>query len=1086
MKEPPQTYLDNAVSQLARAWSRRSPAERSAFADRLAAVSAPPGEPDSALLTVRERAALCGAVTPSDLTRGLDPDEASRALDLLAPEFDRVHAADRWTWTLRTAPRQRALATLVESGRLPDRLAEVAVIRTDRAGEILRQLAEIRSRPQDEQDSGADSVPEGDPATVVQALTWARPFGGFEGDLAEAQRRAAVRSLSDGYGVLTRHGVFGREHELAELREFAAGSLGAEKSGVLPVPLLLLTGIGGAGKSTVLGALVQPYLARIEEGDPAVPAVVLLDFDRVQFRPTADLELSFELTRQLGYASPAAAADFSALRRRLRDEQRQSGSDKHVSNVRSDSVTREASAFEHDAGELIRQHKLQDRPVLLVLDTFEEWQRERLYPDMNRTPWNAPDERILDWIRRIHFGMRLGNLRVIISGRASLGDAGGISRPGGRLQLVVGDLDIPSARELLGALGVAAPDAATIVGFVGRDPLTLHIAARFYRGLDGPARRQFLADAPQSGAGLTVDIRKEVLYGRFLAHIPDEQVRKLAHPGLLLRRVTPELVQDVLAGPCGLGELDEGQARRLTRRLADEVWLVQETPNGVYHRRDVRGPMLKLMAGDPDYADVTRQIHAAAVSWYESNGDGRDPLSPDQARAEALYHSLMLAAGDKPVAPERDPDRQRWLQAAQALGMAVDELPERVAAQIRVLRGDQIRDRDGRALPDPVWQLWIEQRGRALVDNGEPTAALDLLDTRPSSVRPTWLAQACSDAGQWGRYWRIARGLSGHGQADTFSFSGRYALLDALLSEDRDDLIYYQAALSRYFSERPEADAAAPGEAERLFCSLLCYLGIPAGQPTTPLPPAVYRAVHASIPAVSDQDVVDHFPVDQLRRMTTWIASPSGDPDFVIENAASFCRPDPRWMRDFAVLAGIRDRGDLGSYLARLGRSVGEGTPVISTHELLGEWSIGYARALGHSPIELRRSQVRESADLIHVLRGDNPELRPAIQLALAGPAAGVGIRDLAFIALRLVPVRAADLRPQAFTGGPGGDRRTLIQLVEYVDRSGVMREFLTEARRAWPEAELLQRVADAFGIWDDANNRLLDALADRLRNERG
>ena len=57
---------------------------------------------------------------------------------------------------------------------------------------------------------------------------------------------------------------------------------------------------------------------------------------------------------------------------------------------------------------------------------------------------------------------------------------------------------------------------------------------------------------------------------------------------------------------------------------------------------------------------------------------------------------------------------------------------------------------------------------------------------------------------------------------------------------------------------------------------------------------------------------------------------------------------------------------------------------------------------------------------------------------------------------------------------------------MEYVDRSGVMREFLIEARQTWPEAELLQRVADAFGIWDDANSRLLGALARRLRNERG
>ena len=571
MTEPAHAPLNEAISQLARAWSRRSPAERSAFADRLAAVSAPLEQPDSTLRTVRERAALCGAVTPSDLARDLDRDDADRALDLLAPEFDRVRAADRWTWTLCTAPRRDALAILAKNGHLPDRLAEVAGIRTDRAGELLRQLAEARSAPRDAEDSRANSVPEGDPATVVQALTWARPLGGFDGDLAEAQRRAAVAALSKGYGLLTRHGVFGRGKVLAQLREFAEGPLEGERSGAFPVPLLPLTGIGGAGKSTVIGAFVQPYLARIGEGDPAVPAVVVIDFDRVLFRPTAELELSFELTRQLGFAAPVAAADFSALRYQLRGEQRQSGSDRHVSNVRTNSVLREASAFEGDAGKLVRMHNLQDRRVLLVLDTFEEWQRERPYPDVDPRPWNAPERRILDWIRRIHIGMDLRNLRVIISGRAGLGDTADLLRPAVRPQVVVGDLDPPSAHEMLGAFGIAAPDAAAIVGLAGRNPLILHIAARFYRGLDQAARREFLAHGPLPAGELAADIRKAFLYERCLAHIPDEQVRKLAHPGLLLRRVTPELVQNVLAGPCGLGEIDERYAAWLTRRLADEV-----------------------------------------------------------------------------------------------------------------------------------------------------------------------------------------------------------------------------------------------------------------------------------------------------------------------------------------------------------------------------------------------------------------------------------------------------------------------------------------------------------------------------------
>ncbi|HLK02572.1 MAG TPA: hypothetical protein VKU39_22050, partial [Streptosporangiaceae bacterium] len=562
-----------------------------------------------------------------------------------------------------------------------------------------------------------------------------------------------------------------------------------------------------------------------------------------------------------------------------------------------------------------------------------------------------------------------------------------------------------------------------------------------------------------------------------LAHIPDEQVRKLAHPGLALRRITPELVRNVLAGPCGLGELDWRQATDLTARLAGEVWLVRRTPDGLYHRPEVRGPMLKLMANDPAHREVGPRIHAAAVDWYEHIGARPDRLSPGRAQVEALYHSLMLKSGDEPVAAVDGPDAELWRRLAQQLGPAVDELPGKVAIQVRVLRGDPIDDEDAGLLPDSVWRHWIEARGRALVDNGAAAAALDLFGTRESAALPEWLGQACLDVARWDQYWPTVRGFRGT-LRDPLLVSGRYALLTGLLSQDDADLADYAAASSGYFSGLLGEGAASRASSESLFCDLLLELGMPSpwrGDVAWWRDAAWWR-----IPGAGAIDVTDRFPVDQLRRALTWLASPTPDATFVVGDVAALWRPDLTWMRNFARLADEQYEAALTPFLARFDSAVG-GAPGMTAHQLLGEWSRDYADALGGPEIRLRLSRVREAADEVRALRGDNPELRPVIQLALAG----TDVRELAGIAERLLPVPAADLRASALPEGSLSDRRTLVQLVEYIDRSGVMRAFLTAARRRWPEAELLQRVAAAFDTWDDVNNRLLDALTARLRHHR-
>ncbi len=1071
----PSDPLARAADLLAQTWAQRSVAERSAFVQRLTEpqYEVPSLSGESARV-LRERAALSGAVAPRDLVRDIEAEVAARMLDVLAPEFDRTLVDGLWTWTLRSEPRRQTLARLAAAQALPAALADVADIATDAAGQGLRELASAR-----ESGSAPPTVDRLPPGTTVQALAWAAPIGGLAGDLAEARRRAKLRALGDSYRGLVSHGVFGRDAELARLRAFAEEEVDPTRA----VPLLPIIGIGGAGKSTALASFILPYLDRLSDGDTAAPAVVVIDFDRVLFRVNAELELSYELTRQLGCAAPVAGADFSALRYQSREEQRHVGADVYSGGASHvESATRTSTGFEYEAGLLVRMHGLDARPVVLVLDTFEEWQRERPSPWQSRSPWNNSEGRIIDWIEGLRYQMGLNGLRVVVSGRAEITST---QRVEARPPMLLADLGPPAARSLLQAHGITRSAAGTLAVSVGGNPLTLRVAARFYQRLRPAERKRFLAGTNEPGGDLDGELRRAILYDRFLEHIDDKRVRQLAHPGLVLRRVTADLVQHVLAEHCGLGDVDDQEAADLFEKLADEVWLVKRIGDELRHQPDVRRAMLRMMTGDPQRAEAARLIHQAAARWYDS---GRDRLDAPGAEVESLYHTLMLHRGDHHILGGREAD-PRWKQLALALGEAVTDLPRAVAAQVRVLRGDDLPDEDAPCLPDELWNVWIDQRGKALMDQDEAAPALDLFAARRSRYEPSWLAQAYCKAALWGEYWDRARDLDEPPIVSVRAEprSGRYGMLNALLSPEQRDLVDWNDNLLIYLN----ALRAAPPEPilERLFLDLLYKCGVAA----THTPARVgedWRRV-SSVPqelldqsALEKRTLADQFPVDQIRRAVVWIAGSRKAHGPALSQLGGIFRPDTEWLDSFGDFVGHRSRKPFEQFRSRL--AVEASTGKLRSIDLLSDWPSQFARVFGDR-IELDRRVLRDNAHLAHVLRGDNPELRSAIRLALADVAQDRdGLRLLGSVASNLLPIPVADLQPDALASvNPARARRTLVTLVEYVDCSGVMGRYLTEVRAARPESPLLGRIDDAFEVWEHANRRLLAAIADHLKESR-
>ena len=1078
--------LNTAADLFAEAWAGRSDAER--FAAAQPAQPALPVSADAAATEaasrVRRRAALSGAVAPRDLLHDLDPEVGAAVLDVLAPQFDRTLSEGSWVWTLRSGARRDVLTGLVE----PEDLQDALEVPTDWAGDTLRVMLATKSTD--------PAVYRASLPVLLQALTWYAPQGGAAGDLAEVRRVKLLSELRDGYSILTAHGFYGRRAALERLRQFAESRSLPERN--VGIPILPVVGIGGSGKSTLIAKYIRSGLDQLIGGDSQAPIIVVIDLDRVIFRVKAQLELHFELTRQLGCALPEAGADFSVLRYQTRRQIRDVGLDTLHGSANSESDAYGVAAFVAAANQIVQMHGLGERPVLLVLDTFEEWQRQRPAVDGFPPGWNQPENQILEWLYSVYYSMGLTGLRVVVSGRAQPSGLGETESP-----IQMGDLTRRAASSLLRADGIPDRMAATLARAVGGNPLTLRVASRFFLKLPEPERRAFLREGA-TGAGLSEELRRAVLYKRFLQHIADPQVRRLAHPGLVLRRVTPGLVRHVLAPHCALPALDEAEARELTDRLADEVWLVRATPDGLRHQPDVRRAMLAMMTGDPEHAETMQAIHAAAVAWYVLDDD----LSPEAAELEWFYHSLMLdPAGSRSELQAHDwaqdlqNSRLPWTRLAQALGADVADLPLRVRGLVRWLRAEDLSAEEVQALPVQAWSRWVESRGRDLINADNSSAALKLVRSRlaldPSLREPSWLAEACCNCAAWSDYWTLAVPATSRRRNDGSRFSpevryeiqdnfllrveqrsGLFALLNALCSPTTGDFSTYdeQLELSR---ERGSGELPLESRIDLAFADLLSRLGAENS------PRFGRMTLHPDgWGALGEKRDVDVAATSQLRRALLWLAERPNDDSYVLRKVAGLIRPDPAWADRFALVTEQRELTDYSYSLVadRSDKNSRAGLTSLDPNEL----ALRFARSSRDS-IRLNRARLRENPGDLWVLRGDNPELRPAIRLALsrlaAKPEGLVTIGELAADVLPIVPV---DLHPRSLPSGSSPEARpALVRLVEYVDRSGVMRPFLERARTDLPRSARLAEVIRAFVLWDDAYVRMLETIGDSLRAER-
>ena len=656
-------------------------------------------------------------------------------------------------WTLKPALRRSALAELQRGigfaaalAANPDRPrtdlqrcfehylvgAEYPAIEQRTAGQLAKTLRVLEWL-----DGLLPGLPS--PHDVERRLERARFLAPFAHLLAKgfAGRERELDTLRNYVGVQQAQTIVGQTFRYIDL--WVSTITGNPRRGPLVV-----WGPGGVGKSTVIARFVSEHTAQHE----LTPfPFVYLDFDSGSLGVTSIAPLLIQICVQLEAQYPAHAAGFRALREHVgrllaRPTCSLPGAGSGEIAITRDRALR-LERFEQRAirrlgilaQQVVADVSLKGRvmPFLVVLDTFENVHQAS----------EGQVRKIATCIDALREHVR--SLRVVVSGRNDVSAL--LSGTEHVEALPLSDLDVPAAYAVLEKLGVKDDDErAYIFSLTGGNPLSLHLAAEL--SMKGMLERSLTTRLKYRAARLVREtLVQGMLYDRILFNIDDEQIKRLAHPGLALRYLTPAIIEEVLAAPCELALPDEPSARhdaveQLFRGFQRYASLVVPDGPGLRHRADVRRAMLSSL--DHDKPGLVRRIDALAVAYHERH----EAENPRVARAEEIYHRLRLNQPHQTI-------ERRWRSDVGEL--LVDSLAElSVQSQLVLVELGVRSDLEGIAavsLADADWERLAAAKAADLLRHGLTKDAEAILAERQtrSADGPMWLAEAqlASALGDW-------------------------------------------------------------------------------------------------------------------------------------------------------------------------------------------------------------------------------------------------------------------------------------------------------------------------------------------------
>lgn len=986
----------------------------------------------------------------------IEEDFQKLALSRLEPLCFFETSGSKVGWNLKQNYRKFILKKLIENNDLQDLLAHREKLPpTDDYGEFLRAI--LRRKEIKTENLTQDELRT--LRTVIQTLEDLNNALAYDQRfplprLSDVRQRIERRSFLSDYDILLENGFRGREKELKALNDFLFKRIktGDYWNG------LILTGIGGIGKSTLLAKFVKDVLAEKKA------TVIILDFDRPGVDAQDSYWLEAEISRQIGQQYE----QIDEILRLDRQSARQ---------VKTE-VTRTASFAEADSDERFRGSRLYasviselkrvdaiNKPFLLVLDTFEEAAQQGF------------TGRIFNWLSELGEILPRGTFKVIFSGRLfdykNQFEGQNLSP-----SIELNEFEPLLAKQILTDRGLDEKRAEQIANsdYFPRRPLELILLCKIIKDNEETSVAELEEGIKQGGAAAK-DLFAGVVYRRVLLRIRDNIVQKIASPGLTLRYITRDLIQKVLAPALELPMIDDERADEILEKLASYEWLATKSKEGEFwHQKELRRTTLKAMlASDPKKC---RRISELAAEYFSKGS--RKQL------AEGVYHRLMLF--DDPQ-DSINLERSMLKMSRDYIGGDIVDLPPPASALLRFITEKKIPLNEIKLLPDKYLEEAYLNTGTALNESREFNEARDLI-TRGiktgTALKPDnfglftkWEVNTLFATVSWDILIEKLKMQKITDNASLSIIARQFypaMIVDESLIEDEKVWSAFVKADQKKSLIEKTLDAEGTNYLIRLImCLIVGHAGKPAGsQPEEAISKLVKRFAEVSSPILSEN----------LSRKIMFLELLAGmDKIYNSALTSAHFKLDPKWLAKLQENEYVTDR-KTADLINKTQKSILV-EPAQEKRQTVRQLLADIDE--NNSTKEQNNYQILPMSSLtnefiLEFLRGSDPEFRDPCRYALleAYPDRE-SYKRLGNLIAKVINLDLEDLEPDNFVNILSSNAEHGLEIyVEFIDRQWKLGELLQRACNDRPKAEKLWRVAEAYGRWNGA----IDFVCRKFKNK--